>query len=239
MTPRIIRFACLLLGAILLLVPSGDAEEKPAAKEPLKIVESPIAENAYTVIKEPRSIDTVVVHFASAIKWFDPAFQEIVSPEGKAYAAQVKLTKENLDEHKYDWELVKPIFEAYKVSSHYMIARDGTIVRLVAENNKAFHAGKSKMPTDGREGVNEFSLGIEMMASHPEDDPKVKTAKDAYTEEQYVALKALIADIQTRHKITAVVGHDEIAPGRKNDPGPLFQWDRVRTKDFKPLEEKK
>ena len=70
-------------------------------------------------------------------------------------------------------------------------------------------------------------------------DSPVKTAKDAYTEEQYVALKALIADSQTRHKITAVVGHDEIAPGRKNDPGPLFQWDRVRSKDFKPVEEKK
>ena len=239
MNPRIIRFACLLLGAILLLVPSGDAEEKSAAKEPLKIVESPIAENTYTVVKEPRSIDTVVIHFASAINWFDPGFQQVVGAEGKAYAEKINLTKENLAEHKYDWQLVKPIFESYKVSSHYMIARDGTIVRLVAENNKAFHAGKSKMPTDGREGVNEFSIGIELMASHPEDDPTVKTVKDAYTDAQYEALKALLADIQTRHKITAVVGHDEIAPGRKNDPGPLFQWDRVRTKDYKPLEEKK
>lgn len=201
----------------------------------LPMIESPIKEGTFSRSEEPRAIDTIVVHYASALYWFDPGFQAIVSEEGKAYAESIGLTQENLAEHKYDWQLVKTIFEAYGVSAHYTIARDGTIARLVAENDRAWHAGKSTMPTDGREGVNAFSIGIELMASHPDDDPTVVTFEDAYTEPQYAALNALIADICTRHNITAVVGHDEIAPGRKTDPGPLFQWERVRTADFKPL----
>lgn len=206
-----------------------------SVEAPLVIIESPIKEGTYSKVEEPRPIDTVVVHYASAIYWFDPGFQGIVPEEGKAYAESIGLTEENLAEHKYDWQLVKAIFEAYGVSAHYTIARDGTVARLVAENDRAWHAGKSVMPNDGREGVNAFSIGIELMASHPDDDPTVVTFEDAYTEAQYAALNALIADICSRHNITSVVGHDEIAPGRKTDPGPLFQWERVRTADFQPL----
>lgn len=215
--------------------PAAPVEPVVEASQALPIVESPIAENAYSKQEGEREIDAVVIHYASAINWFDPGFQEIVGEEGKARAEELGLTPENLQEHKYDWQLVKAIFEAYKVSSHYMIARDGTIVRLVADNDRAWHAGKSVMPTDGRDGVNNFSIGIELMASHPDDDPTVKTQADAYTEEQYASLNKLIAQLCALHGITSVVGHDEIAPGRKTDPGPLFQWERVRTEDFKPL----
>jgi hypothetical protein len=211
----------------------------PAATTPapaaLAIVESPIAANCFTAEQGKRTIDTVVIHHASAIYWFSDDFQKIVGESGRARAAELGLTPENLPQHKYDWQLVKSIFEAYKVSAHYIIARDGTVVRLVADNDRAWHAGRSRMPTDGREGVNAFSIGIELMSSHPNDDPSVKTHADAYTEPQYAALQQLIARLAAEHPITAVVGHDEIAPGRKTDPGPLFQWERVRTPDFKPL----
>lgn len=207
---------------------------QPSVENSLQVLESPIAEDAFTRFEGEREIDTVVVHFASAINWFDPSFQNILGKEGKAYAQSIGLTTENLPEHKYDWQLVKAIFEAYGVSSHYAIARDGTIVRFVPDNDRAHHAGRSTMPTDAREGVNAFSIGVELMASHPADDPTVKTPEDAYTEAQYNSLNQLIEFLCAKHGITAVVGHDEIAPGRKNDPGPLFQWERVRTPDYRP-----
>lgn len=213
---------------------TAKATEAEPMEEELAIVESPIAEDCYGKRDTPREIDTVVVHYASAIYWFDPSFQKIVSEEGKAYAEKIGLTKDNVDAHKYDPYLVKAIFEAYGVSSHYAIARDGTVIRFVPDNDRAYHAGRSTMPTDGREGVNDFSIGIELMASHPNDDPTVKTKEDAYTEAQYESLNKLIAQLCNDHGIDAVVGHDEIAPGRKTDPGPLFQWDRVRTEDYKP-----
>jgi len=226
----------------LLLTPALHAEVAPApavateaTTSTLTIVESPIAANCFGKSAQERAIDTVAVHYASAIYWFDEDLQTKVPAEGKAYAEKVGLTKENLAKHKYDWPLVKAVFQAYEVSSHYIIARDGTIVRLVADNDVAWHAGKSKMPTHGREKVNSFSIGIELTASHPDDDPTVKTLDDGYTAAQYESLNKLIADLCSWHPITAVVGHDEIAPGRKTDPGPLFQWDKVRTKDYKPL----
>lgn len=57
----------------------------------------------------------------------------------------------------------------------------------------------------------------------------------AYTPKQYDALRAIVADVQSRHPIRFMVGHDEIAPGRKTDPGELFNWSRVRNPDLSPL----
>jgi len=237
--------------AAFLLFNSAMAEDKKPAEQPkpaapekmkvedkaaLKVIESPIAANCFTAKSEPRTIDTVVVHYSSAINWFAADFQKLLTPEVKAYAEKIKLTKANVNEHKFDWRLVKVIFETYKVSSHYMITRDGQIIRFVKDNDISYHAGKSKMPNDGREKVNDFSIGVEILSTHPKDDPTTKTPADAYTPAQYEALNKIIAELcKNGHKITAVVGHDEIAPGRKTDPGPLFQWDRVRTKDLKPI----
>lgn len=179
-------------------------------------------------------IDTVVIHFASAIYWFNSDLQSKLDQEAKDYAASINLTPQNLPQHKYDWQLSKGIFVAYGVSSHYAIGRDGEIVRFVPDAKRAFHAGQSKMPNDERTGVNEFSIGIELMASHPADDPTVVTPEDAYTPAQYASLQALIAQLCAEHGIKNVVGHDEIAPGRKNDPGPLFQWDQIRNADYSP-----
>lgn len=228
------RLSAVLAFALILTLQSHGpaAEEKPMG---LVIVESPIDADCYTARETDRDIDTVVVHYASAIYWFDPSFQKLLTEEDRAYAETLELTPETIHEHKYDWRLVKSIFEAYNVSAHYIIARDGTIVRLVADNDRAWHAGRSTMPNDGRQGVNDFSVGIELMSSHPDDDPTVKTESDAYTEEQYTSLNRLIARLCNEHGIKFVVGHDEIAPGRKTDPGPLFQWDRVRAEDYAPL----
>lgn len=214
--------------------PSSAPASQPAEKAELEIIESPIAENCYGQRPADAVIDTVVIHHASAIYWFNDDFQEIVGEDGKSYAEQIQLTTQNLDQHKYDWLLVKPIFEAYKVSSHYAIARNGDIVRFVADEDRAYHAGTSTMPVPGddRTGLNDFTIGIELMSSHPDLDDEVKTPEDAYTKEQYKALEDLMKYLCENHPIKYVVGHDEIAPGRKTDPGPLFQWDKIRNENF-------
>lgn len=107
------------------------------------------------------------------------------------------------------------------VSSHYTIDRDGTVYQHVPEAEKAFHAGVSEMP-DGRVGVNDFSIGIELVNRNDGIDP--------YPESQLLALENLLASIRLAHPIRHVVSHAEIARpvGRKTDPAGL-SLDRFRT----------
>ena len=102
-----------------------------------------------------------------------------------------------------------------KVSSHLLIERDGSLVQFVPFNKKAWHAGVSSFK--GRENCNEFSIGIELEGT---DD-------NAYTEDQYCALiditKELMLVFQDIKKEN-IVGHSDIAPDRKTDPGKAFNW---------------
>ena len=97
------------------------------------------------------------------------------------------------------------------VSAHYTIDRDGTVYMHVDETQKAFHAGISEMP-DGRTGVNDFSIGIELV--------NLNDGLDPFPKSQLEALRQLLTDIRARHPIAHVVSHAEIArpPGRKSDP---------------------
>lgn len=108
-----------------------------------------------------------------------------------------------------------------KVSAHYLIAEDGTILRMVAEGKRAWHAGKSRWR--GIEDVNSASIGIEIV------NPGHEFGYRPFLEEQIDALIPLVADITERHGITRgnVVGHSDIAPTRKQDPGELFPWNRL------------
>ncbi len=107
-------------------------------------------------------------------------------------------------------------YKSYGVSPHYLIDRKGQVSRLVVDQNIAYHAGDSTMP-DGRTGVNNFSIGIEMLT----------TKKDKLTQEQYDALKLLIVDLKGKYGITAVLGHNQIAPERKDDPW-NFEWNKLK-----------
>jgi len=120
------------------------------------------------------------------------------------------------------YQMVEAVFlsPSYKVSSHYTIDRDGTIYCHVAESFRAWHAGESLMP-DGRTRVNDFSIGIELVNSNDGREP--------YPNAQTSALKQLLKAIKTRHQITQVVSHAEIAspPGRKSDPR-NFPWSEIK-----------
>ena len=101
--------------------------------------------------------------------------------------------------------------ESSHVSCHYTIGRDGRAVQHVLEANRAFHAGESRM-ADGREAVDAFSIGIELVNRNDGVEP--------YPAKQLESLRALLSDISSRHPIRFVVSHAEIAmpPGRKSDP---------------------
>ncbi len=110
---------------------------------------------------------------------------------------------------------------AAKVSAHYLIAEDGQIVQMVADEKRAWHAGKSRWR--GIEDVNSASIGIELV------NPGHEFGYRPFPEEQIEALIPLMRTLTTRHRITRgnVVGHSDIAPARKDDPGELFPWGRL------------
>jgi N-acetyl-anhydromuramyl-L-alanine amidase AmpD len=110
---------------------------------------------------------------------------------------------------KYNVDSVIKQFSTYRVSSHYIIGREGTIYQLVKEKNISFQAGKSSLP-DGRTCVNSCSIGIELITT--------KDSLDAPTEQQIKSLTLLVKDIKNRYKIKYVLRHSDIAPGRKTDP---------------------
>lgn len=108
-----------------------------------------------------------------------------------------------------------------EVSAHYLIEEDGTVHRLVDEEKRAWHAGKSHWR--GITDVNSASVGIELV------NPGHEFGYRAFTEAQIDALLPLMQDIKQRHGITRgnVVGHSDVAPTRKQDPGELFPWWRL------------
>ena len=110
---------------------------------------------------------------------------------------------------------------AAKVSAHYLIEEDGTVLNMVAEDKRAWHAGRSHWR--GIADVNSASVGIEIV------NPGHEFGYRPFTGEQIDALIPLLAAIKDRHGITRgnVVGHSDIAPTRKRDPGELFPWSRL------------
>ncbi len=103
-----------------------------------------------------------------------------------------------------------------RVSSHFLIRRDGELLQFVPCKMRAWHAGVSTWR--GRSSCNDFSIGIELEGA--DDVP--------YTEQQYRVLAELVRALQPVYPIADVAGHCDIAPGRKTDPGPGFDWTRFR-----------
>ena len=120
----------------------------------------------------------------------------------------------------------------YKVSSHYLIDEDGTIYQLVAEEKRAWHAGESSW--QGRSKVNDFSIGIELQ--NPGHVHFLENnAWHLYPTTQSQALLSLLTDIASRYPFIRhnTVGHCDISPNRKIDPGPHFNWELLTAKGFK------
>ena len=110
---------------------------------------------------------------------------------------------------------------AARVSAHYLIDEDGTVTRLVAEEKRAWHAGISSWR--GRSDINGASIGIELV------NPGHEFGYRPFPESQMAALEELAKGILGRHPIPPrhVIGHSDVAPLRKQDPGELFDWPRL------------
>lgn len=121
-----------------------------------------------------------------------------------------------------DWN-AHPYFktiEGLRVSSHLLVRRDGSVSQYVPFRQRAWHAGQSEF--GGRSACNDFAIGIELEGT---DDK-------AFTDAQYEALISITRALQSAYPaITAerIVGHSDIAPGRKTDPGPAFNWHYFRS----------
>lgn len=119
--------------------------------------------------------------------------------------------------NKLDWE-AHPYFSEIRgveVSAHLLIRRSGELVQFVSLEDRAWHAGASNYC--GRDGCNDFSIGIELEGSDYEP----------FTNQQYQVLAALSCALLVEYPAIGmdnIVGHSDIAPGRKTDPGPLFDW---------------
>lgn len=103
-----------------------------------------------------------------------------------------------------------------KVSAHFYIRRGGRITQFVSADRRAWHAGQSRW--QGRENCNDYALGIELEGSD----------HTPYSAEQYESLFALIESLRARYPIEAIAGHCHVAPERKSDPGPAFDWTQLR-----------
>lgn len=109
-----------------------------------------------------------------------------------------------------------------RVSAHYVVAEDGTVLRLVNEDKRAWHAGVSKwrdIPSD----INSASVGIEIV------NPGHEFGYRPFPDEQIASVIQLVMQIKDRYEITRgnIVGHSDIAPARKRDPGELFPWGKL------------
>lgn len=149
-------------------------------------------------------VDLLVIHNISLPPgefgggWIDDLFLNRLDPEAHDYFATIA---------------------GLRVSAHLLIRRDGLVTQYVAFDDRAWHAGASCF--DGRDWCNDFSIGIELEGT---DDT-------AFTDRQYRALAACTRTIRGRYPAIAdgrIVGHSDIAPERKTDPGPAFEWDRYR-----------
>ncbi|WP_100067658.1 1,6-anhydro-N-acetylmuramyl-L-alanine amidase AmpD [Shewanella benthica] len=106
-----------------------------------------------------------------------------------------------------------------EVSAHYLIRRDGEVIQYVSCDERAWHAGVSSFR--GRSGCNDFAVGIELEGTDSQD----------YTEPQYQHLLWLTLGLMARYpmlNLDTIVGHSDIAPGRKTDPGDCFDWSRYK-----------
>ena len=146
------------------------------------------------------NIDLIVIHCISL-------------PEGSFENDNPKkLFLNQLDFDKHDsFKSLKSL----KVSAHILIERNGSLIQFVPFNKCAWHAGESNYA--GRDSCNEFSIGIELKGS----------IKEEFTSKQYSVLNDLLYLLKEQYGEMNIVGHNEIAPNRKKDPGPFFNWDMI------------
>jgi uncharacterized protein YxeA len=168
---------------------------------------APATQKIDSEIVSKKSVETIV-------KLFTSGFQ--VAENRKIDTIIIHSSYDALGDNPYSISGIIQEYKDYGVSAHYLIGRDGVVYQLVREKDIAYHAGVSSVP-DGRTGVNAFSVGIEL----------VNTKTNEFTTVQYSTLKNLISELKSRYSIKYVLGHNQIAPERKDDPW-NFDWSKLK-----------
>ncbi len=125
---------------------------------------------------------------------------------------------ERLFTNQLDWD-AHPYYQQIRglqVSSHFVLRRDGELLQFVSCDQRAWHAGRSQWL--GRDNCNDFSIGIELEGLEGE----------TFDEAQYLVLPRLLQAVMQQYPVRHVAGHEHVAPGRKIDPGPGFDWPRLQ-----------
>jgi AmpD protein len=152
---------------------------------------------------DPHDISLIVIHYISLPpgefggEWIDRLFTNNLNPESHPYFAEISHLR---------------------VSAHTLIRRDGRIIQYVPFNQRAWHAGESSYL--GRIRCNDFSIGIELEG----------TEHTPFSDAQYIRLNKLLAVLLNTYPGLSrerIAGHSDVAPGRKTDPGPCFEWSRL------------
>lgn len=134
---------------------------------------------------------------------------------GGPYIADLFCNRLDCDLHPYFDQL-----RQLRVSAHFLVSRHGEVTQFVSANDRAWHAGVSTF--QGRERCNDFSIGIELEGSD----------FDPFEPVQYQALARLTQALCRRYPLKYISGHEHIAPGRKTDPGPFFDWTEYYSRLF-------
>ncbi|GLS26788.1 N-acetyl-anhydromuranmyl-L-alanine amidase [Marinibactrum halimedae] len=132
---------------------------------------------------------------------------------GGGYIEQFFCNQLCWDKHPY-FETIRGV----EVSAHFLVSREGNITQFVSTENRAWHAGKSSF--DGEDDCNNYSIGIELEGA---DNTPYEQPQYCSTVELIKALKKSYPDIHNER----ITGHEHIAPGRKTDPGPAFDWKKL------------
>ena len=135
-------------------------------------------------------------------------------PPGQYGGPQV----EQFFQNRLDWD-AHPFFQQIRgleVSAHFFLRRDGEVVQCVPTSRRAWHAGRSSW--QGQDNCNDYSVGIELEGADGQ----------AFEPAQYASLVRLMQALAQHHGPLAVAGHEHVAPGRKTDPGPGFDWPHLR-----------
>lgn len=149
---------------------------------------------------EKTSISLIIIHAISM-----PVGEYVTENIVKLFTNEL-----NPDDHP-DFKAVSDL----KVSSHLLITRSGDVLQFVPFHKRAWHAGISVF--EEQENCNDFSIGIELEG----------TIYEKFTEEQYLVLNDVLGVLKQKYNIKDIVGHSDIAPDRKKDPGQHFEWERI------------
>lgn len=142
----------------------------------------------------------------------------------------------------YEMDRIAAIFWECGVEAHYVIDRSGTAYQFVRDDSTARHAGRGSWAKDPRltNNMNRYALGIEILGIGTEGEmagvigaqanSRISEGDRGFTDEQYAALNGLLSLLTSRYHIPAdrIISHEEYDPGRKWDPGDLFEWERIR-----------